>query len=301
MMHRPFLRPAVIAIIAMTFVMTLTLSATSGRADPVEGLVEFSAGTTARADEVNANFSELADSVNDNDTRVTDLEAEVVDLQGALEAAISCPTLDPSDEMIKVGGVCIDKYEASIWDAPTGGNQIIGTLATDYCSLNGQDCDNIYARSVANVEPARFINWFQAQAALANSGKRLPTNAEWQMAVRGTPDDGTCNVDSVYGMPANTGGAANCVSRFDIHDMVGNLWEWVADWVPRSIGCSGNRWPAGFGDDFQGICGAATDDSPGALLRGGNWGYQTAAGPFAVIGGAQPSSWGADFGFRGAR
>jgi hypothetical protein len=51
----------------------------SAYADPVEDLVEFTAGTTAQADEVNGNFSEVANAVNDNDARITDNDARITD------------------------------------------------------------------------------------------------------------------------------------------------------------------------------------------------------------------------------
>lgn len=57
--------------------------------------------------------------------------------------------------MVGVGGVCIDRYEASIWDAPVGDNQIIATSPWDYCNPNGQDCAGIYARSVPGERAAR--------------------------------------------------------------------------------------------------------------------------------------------------
>ncbi|HUP25829.1 MAG TPA: SUMF1/EgtB/PvdO family nonheme iron enzyme [Thermoanaerobaculia bacterium] len=218
-------------------------------------------------------------------------------VQTAAAAPIgSCTTLDPSDEMIWIGGVCIDKYEASIWDAPVGGNEITVEIASEYCNLNGQDCDNIWARSVAGREPARRITWFQAQAALANSGKRLPTNAEWQMAVRGTPGNNNCNV--LTGDVANTGIFGNCVSAFGAYDMVGNLWEWVADWVPATTGCPG--WGA-FSDDAMCLSGASTTTAgPDALLRGGDYVSGSGAGPFAVVS-EVPWTSGASVGFRGAR
>lgn len=58
-------------------------------ADPVEGMVTFSAGTTARAAEVNGNFSEVADSVNDNDARIAALEEELQTLRAQLDNVLN--------------------------------------------------------------------------------------------------------------------------------------------------------------------------------------------------------------------
>jgi formylglycine-generating enzyme required for sulfatase activity len=209
---------------------------------------------------------------------------------------LACAGNSADDVMVRAGSVCIDKYEDSIWTARTGGTQITGAIP---CNANGQDCDNIYARSVAGVQPASNITWFQAQAALANSGKRLPTNAEWQEAVRGTPDSTACNVGGANGSVASTGANAGCVSDFGAFDMVGNLGEWVADWVPRSS-CVGS-WSNLGSDDFQALCGAATEGEPGAIVRGGDFGADGLAGPFAVVGSFLPSTSFSDTGFRGAR
>ena len=228
-------------------------------------------------------------------------------------------TLDPcgaavagTGEMVEAGSICIDKYEASVWTEPDGGTQLVGDAAIDAaCPDNGQpsgtaDCQDFYARSVAGVEPARPITWFQAQQALANSGKRLPQNAEWQQAVAGTPDSTACNVDT--GSVANTGANAGCVSRFGAFDMVGNVWEWVADWVPLADDCA--SWPAGFGSDLTCFgddpCSGGTSRFPGALIRGGffsaeDFGGGAGAGPFAVGAPFEPSIASPGVGFRGAR
>jgi hypothetical protein len=207
-----------------------------------------------------------------------------------------CKPNGSGDRMVAAGAVCIDKYENSIWTAPEGGTQITGAIP---CNANGSDCDNIFARSVPSVLPRANITWFQAQQALANVGKRLPSNAEWQQAVTGTPDDGTCNVSSgnLGTPPPNSA----CVSRFGAQDMVGNASEWVADWIPKADTC--DFWPAGFGGDFSclGDVAAPTSNFPGALSRGGNFVNGSSAGPFAVDSQLAPSDSSTLAGFRGAR
>src|SRR5262249_5421636 len=141
----------------------------------------------------------------------------------------ACKGNGPSDQMVRAGAVCIDKYEASVWSSPTGGTQYGVNSANYPCNNNGQDCKGkIFARSVAGVTPSRYITWYQAQQALANVGKRLPTNAEWQQAVAGTPE-GQCNTSD--GVVQATGSFTDCVSDWGAYDMVGNLAEWVGDWA----------------------------------------------------------------------
>lgn len=82
---------------------------------------------------------------------------------------------------------------------------------------------------------------------------------------------------------------------------MGNLHEWVADWVPRSTACG--TWSAGVsptGDD-QCLAGAATTGEPGALLRGGLFFRGSIAGPLAVSGFFGPSNALGSIGFRCAR
>ena len=204
--------------------------------------------------------------------------------------------LAPGDVMVRVGSVCIDRYEASLWDARTGGSQITGAIP---CLENGQNCTNIYARSVAGVEPVDDITWFQAQQALINSGKRLPTSAEWQGAVAGTPDGTGCNVSG--GSIAHTGANAFCVSNHGAYDMVGNLFEMVADWDEEAIDCA--SWPAGYGNDLTCLgrgSGESSTRFPGVVMRGGSFRNGTQAGPFAVAATLRPFDLG-EIGFRGAR
>jgi formylglycine-generating enzyme required for sulfatase activity len=210
--------------------------------------------------------------------------------------ATGCRGNGSGDAMVKVGSVCIDRYENSIWTARTGGTQITGAIP---CAANGQDCKGkIFARSVSGVEPRRSITWYQAQQALANSGKRLPTNAEWQMAVAGTPDTAACNVGP-GGSVANTGANTGCISDWGANDMVGNVWEWVADWDEQADNCA--NYPPDEGSDISCLGDGTPSRFPGALARGGGFPAGTSGGPLAVDARNLPSAAFSGIGFRGAR
>ncbi|HEX9879429.1 MAG TPA: SUMF1/EgtB/PvdO family nonheme iron enzyme, partial [Candidatus Binatia bacterium] len=213
----------------------------------------------------------------------------------------SCPP-----GMVVVGPLCVDKYEASVWSSQDNLATQYGISSSDYpCSLNGNDCrGKIFAMSLPDVTPSRFVTWFQAQQACANAGKRLLTNAEWQMAAAGTPDDGAlCNTQ--LGDVMASGSQAGCVSAWVVHDMVGNLDEWVADWFQDNSRIdSGSMSTEEFG--FDGIFGV--DEAfpehhrfPGAMLRGGHFNRDTQAGVFALNVSRGPSDRDAQFGFRCGR
>ena len=147
--------------------------------------------------------------------------------------------------MVSVGPLCVDQYEASVWSRPPAlsgrprGRQY-GLEPDNYpCSFDGNDCTGvIFAASVPGVIPSVFLTWFQAQQACMSVGKRLPTSAEWQGAAAGTPDTGdaddhetTCNTDGGPLDYVPTGSRTHCVSNFGVYDMVGNAGEKVADWI----------------------------------------------------------------------
>ncbi len=289
----------------------------------------FTSGETAVADEVNANFQALADAIDTIEltpgpegpqgptgstgaTGPAGSPDTADEVQDKFFSGTSCIVNDATDIMVKVGPLCVDVYEASVWDSLTGGTQITEALP---CSVNGNDCSGanpIFARSIAGVTPRASITWFQAQQACAMSGKRLLTNAEWQMAAAGTPDTGgaddgstTCNTDNREPGVAATGSRSACVSNWLVYDMVGNLWEWVADWIQdNSDSYSGSTSTATYGSD--GIFGIDEafpegDYFPAALFRGGYWFGGSLAGVFALVAADGPSFSYSFIGFRCAR
>lgn len=234
-------------------------------------------------------------------------------------------------DSVQVGKWCVDKYEVSVWETTDKGTikkikKGTATLAgltadgtqrgansDDYgagCPDNGNGCVDFYAVSIPGVTPSSRITWFQAAAACRNAGKELLPNHIWQATALGTPDPGEsaagsedCNTKNGGGAGVNavvaTGSRDNCVSDAGAFDMVGNLWEWVADWVPRASTCG--NWGAGFEFDLGCMDGAAGDDLPGALRRGGHFGDGSSAGVFAVYGLDQPSDSHDGIGFRCGR
>jgi formylglycine-generating enzyme required for sulfatase activity len=95
-------------------------------------------------------------------------------------------------------------------------------------------------------------------------------------------------------------GTAGCVSSRGAFDLVGNVTEWVADWVPASVACS-SGWGT-FSDDRMCLSGVDTTvKGPGALLRGGGFSNFSLAGPLSVLGAVPPSTSDGSFGFRCAR
>jgi formylglycine-generating enzyme required for sulfatase activity len=236
--------------------------------------------------------------------------AAVAILLAALPAAAQTPKKCPI-ESVKVGNVCIDKYEASVWEVPVGATSLVkriqqGKVTLDdlvasgatqvsaglFCNpsfpltfpATGNWSAPLYAASVPGVPPTGCATWFQAEQACALSGKRLATNQEWQRAAAGTPDPGAtpgpadCNTNSSG--PSDTASRGNCVSAWGTFDMVGNLTEWVADWVGAAPAPNCTTWSAGLGDDRS--CVGGDGSEPAALLRGGHLLHGTAAGGFAI-------------------
>jgi formylglycine-generating enzyme required for sulfatase activity/serine/threonine protein kinase len=128
------------------------------------------------------------------------------------------------------------------------------------------------------THPVVEVNWDDAAAfcewasRLAGVEIRLPTEAEWEKAARGTdgriypwgderPDSERCNFDDHLGDTTPVGRYSPAGdSPYGCADMAGNVWEWVSDWYDEDYYKNSPR---------ENPAGPATGSS--RVLRGGSW------------------------------
>ena len=205
---------------------------------------------------------------------------------------------------VDVSGFFIDKYEVTVDEykrcVGAGGCSIPQDTHDDYKDYN-------YGASGRGKHPVNGVNWNQAKAYCAWAGKRLPTEAEWEKAARGTDgrkypwgnEEPSCAlaVMSVEGGDGcgeartwEVGSKPAGASPYGAHDMVGNVWEWTVDGYDRSHhGSSPTRDPKG-----------PTQGSD-RVIRGGGWVFTGAILRAADRVGYTPSYTAVFLGFRCVR
>jgi len=113
-----------------------------------------------------------------------------------------------------------------------------GCVAAHACTppANQRWNDPTYAQ-----HPVTNVNWNLANQYAAWVGGRLPTEAEWEKAARGTDQriypwgntessDQLLNYNNATGDTTPVGSYPDGVSPYGALDMAGNVEEWVADW-----------------------------------------------------------------------
>jgi formylglycine-generating enzyme required for sulfatase activity len=162
---------------------------------------------------------------------------------------------------VTLDGFSIDKFE------------VTNALYQKFVKATGRAAPGHWTASELNgpQQPVVGVSWDDAVAYCAWAGKRLPTEAEWEKAARGTDgskypwgdkwDASRANSsESRLGATAKVGSYPSGASPYRAHDMAGNAWEWVADWYDEEYYKKGpDRNPKGPDTGFT------------RVLRGGSW------------------------------
>jgi formylglycine-generating enzyme required for sulfatase activity len=212
------------------------------------------------------------------------------------------------------GGFCLDRYESS--PGATCPKETISGSLDDQLNVDSPLC---VPASKKGAQPWTYVAMHQAELLCARSGKRLPSNREWYRGAIGTPDNGEQCAIGMIGVdkPDQTGAHDRCVSSQGAYDMVGNVWEWVAETVED--GRLGRELPPEgyiseindqgvptqtsttsekqFGEDYFFL----NKDGLRGIFRGGFWSMQEKAGLYSINVTMPPTFQGGAVGFRCAK
>jgi formylglycine-generating enzyme required for sulfatase activity len=151
----------------------------------------------------------------------------------------------------------------------------------------------------ASSRPVENVSWNMIQGFLAGSGLRLPTEAEWEHACRGgtdaafhngTSDDQLASQIAWFNASQTSVVGLRSTNALGLHDMSGNVWEYVNDWYSPTFDESTVHDPTG------------PETGTHRTRRGGCWADSSSAAVRSSSRGPEPPAWrDVYFGFRVAR
>ena len=234
-----------------------------------------------------ASFTSTAASTSTNTTvpMPTDLPAEITDAKdvsmvlvpsgeftmgsNADDALKECEKLqsgckrelfldEQPEHLVYLGTYYIDKYEVT--------NTLYKVCVNAGVCLQPSDVNKFSDPQYAQ-HPVVNVDWYNAKAYCEWRGARLPTEAEWEKAARGTDrrtypwgEVVSCDFANYAGCIGDTtkvGSYPMGMSPYGVYDLSGNVSEWVTDWYDVYPGGDPNA-SLDFGQTFR-------------VIRGGPW------------------------------
>jgi formylglycine-generating enzyme required for sulfatase activity len=137
---------------------------------------------------------------------------------------------------VLVDSFFMDKYEVTVRQYGVFLQEAGGDRPSEWKTMNKTANQNRPVMGVDWADAVRYCKW---------AGKRLPTEAEWENAARGTDgslypwgNDPPTSLHANFGKTgsndhgslAPVGTLEHGKSPYGIYDMAGNVWEWVSDW-----------------------------------------------------------------------
>ncbi len=188
-------------------------------------------------------FNEFVEATNYKTVAEYDVDWEM------LKKQLPEGTPKPDEKLLKAGSLVFHYIPKQLGETENPGNWWTFTTGINWRNPDGQN------RKLQDIKdwPVTQISWYDAIAYAKWTGKRLPTEAEFEYAMRGgkrnnmypwgnqklteniglgnflqgdfpytnTGEDGFENVAPVKQFPPNS---------YGLYDMSGNVWEWTADW-----------------------------------------------------------------------
>ncbi len=210
-------------------------------------------------------------------------------LMGSVEGDFIAAADEFPQQKVTLKSFYMDKYEVSAAQYASFLNQLDSYLN----ACDGEDCflprsragntsyiqeEDLGAGQVQYIPltgyanfPVNFVNWFGAKAYCEYVGGRLPTEAEWEYAARGTdgrlypwgndpPGQGLAVFQSTFDELKPVDALPAGASPFGIFGMAGSMWEWTADWYAE------DQYELGIQENLTG-----PETGFMRVLRGGAW------------------------------
>lgn len=198
------------------------------------------------------------------------LAADTTDMVLIPKGEFTMGSKDHSDELphqVVLDGYYIDKYEVS------NGHYREFMKTTDHPAPAYWDDPRLNKPD----QPVVGVNWYDANTYCEWAGKRLPTEAEWEHAAKGpdgshfpwghTIDPTKANYGQNVGKTTPVNSYPDGVGHFGVHNMAGNVFEWVNDWYdPNYFRVSRAYNPQGPADGHN-----FANQGPVKVLKGGSW------------------------------